>query len=94
MLLEYRNHGEWALTMARLGPRAEGEYSVTAENSLASSTRDWKITVGGEEAEEDIYEDMTVEAADDEGTLFSAKPAIIDSVSKLTRHYYHIRNNR
>ena len=76
--------------MARLGPRAEGEYSVTVENSLGSSTRDWEISVGGEE---DIYENMTVAAAEDEGTLFTAKPAIIDSVSYLTGHYYHVAEN-
>ena len=64
------------MTIARLGPRAEGEYSVTAENSLGSRTRDWKVKV-----DEDIYEDMTVESVEDVETLFSAKPAIIDSVS-------------
>ena len=81
MCSEYRNHGEWALTIARLGPRAEGEYSVTAENSLGSSTRDWKIKVVTKRVDEDIYEDMTVESAEAGETLFSAKPAIIDSVS-------------
>ena len=46
------------------------------ENSLGLSTRDWKVKV-----DEDIYEDMTVESVEDVETLFSAKPAIIDSVS-------------
>jgi len=76
--IEYRNHGEWALTIARLGARTEGLYSVTAENDLGSSTRDWQLKVVNKDTEEDIYEDMTVQSADDRD-IFSAKPAIIDS---------------
>ena len=80
-MLEYRNHGEWALIISRISAREEGEYSVTAENYLGSSTRDWKIRVRREEAKDDNYEDMTVHSATEGDMLFSAKPAVIDSVS-------------
>ena len=43
--LEYRDHGEWALVVWRLDPGDAGEWSVTAENSLGSSTRDWNIMI-------------------------------------------------
>ena len=42
---EYREHGEWALTVRRADPATSGEWSVTAENSLGSSTRDWRLRV-------------------------------------------------
>ena len=42
---EYREHGEWALTVSRVDLASGGEWSVTAENSLGSSTRDWRLRV-------------------------------------------------
>ena len=42
---EYREHGEWALTVRGADPATTGEWSVTAENSLGSSTRDWRLRV-------------------------------------------------
>ena len=42
---EYNNHGEWVLTVLRCGGKEAGEYSVTAENRLGNSTRDWRLRV-------------------------------------------------
>ena len=42
--------GEWSLTLVRCEARTAGEYSVTAENSLGSSTRDWRLRVRPVEA--------------------------------------------
>ena len=42
---EYNNHGEWSLTLVQSLAREAGEYTVTAENSLGSSTRDWRLRV-------------------------------------------------
>ena len=44
-LLEYRDHGEWAVTVRRADIGLGGEWSVTAENCLGSSTRDWRLRV-------------------------------------------------
>ena len=43
LLLEYRDHGEWAVTVRRADIGLGGEWSVTAENRLGSSTRDWRL---------------------------------------------------
>ena len=45
MLSEYREHGEWAMTVRTVDEACRGEWSVTAENSLGSSTRDWMMRV-------------------------------------------------
>ena len=42
---EYREHGEWALTVRAVDPATGGQWSVTAENRLGSSTRDWRLVV-------------------------------------------------
>ena len=45
MTAEYRGSGEWCLVLRSLQPRLAGEFSVTAENRLGSSTRDWQLEV-------------------------------------------------
>ena len=44
-LPEYRDHGEWVIIVKRAEVGLGGEWSVTAENSLGSSTRDWRLRV-------------------------------------------------
>ena len=78
--VEYREHGEWSLTVRRLGQHHSGEWSVTAENSLGSSTRDWTLAVN--------------EQAPATPEVISAPPRFRDEVKIVKEGKQHVREER
>merc|ERR1711892_538279 len=59
--VEYHGHGVRKMTMARVGLRDEGTFSMSAYNCLGSSTKDWNLTVLSSMAHDD-YDDIEIYA--------------------------------